>query len=446
MGYSITQLREEYAEGSLTPTDAVEACFRNIEELDPQVRAWQSLYQSAALLAAQDSTQRLHSGVSLGPFDGVPFALKDILEIEGEVTTAGCAEWIERRSTTTAEVAKRLLRSGGILLGKTKTVEFAMGGWGTNQRMGTPHNPWDDAVQRTPGGSSSGSGAAVASGMVPCAIGTDTGGSVRLPAAFCGIVGLKTTEGLIPTNGIVPLSHTLDTPGPMARSVSDAVTMFEAMVEHPSSIELPEDITGLKIGYLSDGEREGIEKDQLDAYDNALRILANLGATLVEFDPPKPFEDMKEATFVIVTAEGYFHHKEIMNEPEAKVDENVRKRFLPGASISSTDYVAALLERQMDCETFLQSIEGVHALVTPTTPMLPPPVDEANEDSTPARFTRAINYLSMCATSIPSGVTDNQLPTSIQIACRGGDEITSLQIAAAYETARGELPAPTLYA
>ena len=100
----------------------------------------------------------------------------------------------------------------------------------------------------------------------------------------------------------------------------------------------------------------------------------------------------------------------------------------------------------MDCETFLQSIEGVHALVTPTTPMLPPPVDEANEDSTPARFTRAINYLSMCATSIPSGVTDNQLPTSIQIACRGGDEITSLQIAAAYETARGELPAPTLYA
>ena len=110
--------------------------------------------------------------------------------------------------------------------------------------------------------------------MVPCAIGTDTGGSVRLPAAFCGIVGLKTTEGLIPTNGIVPLSHTLDTPGPMARSVSDAVTMFEAMVEHPSSIELPEDITGLKIGYLSDGEREGIEKDQLDAYDNALRILA----------------------------------------------------------------------------------------------------------------------------------------------------------------------------
>ena len=101
-----------------------------------------------------------------------------------------------------------------------------MGGWGTNQRMGTPHNPWDDAVQRTPGGSSSGSGAAVASGMVPCAIGTDTGGSVRLPAAFCGIVGLKTTEGLIPTNGIVPLSHTLDTPGPMSRSVSFSVTKF----------------------------------------------------------------------------------------------------------------------------------------------------------------------------------------------------------------------------
>ncbi|MED5292737.1 MAG: amidase, partial [Actinomycetota bacterium] len=326
-----------------------------------------------------------------------------------------------------------------------KTVEFAFGGWGTNQRMGTPHNPWDAKVARTPGGSSSGSGAAVASGMIPCAIGTDTGGSVRLPAAFCGIVGLKTTEGLLPTNGIVPLSHTLDTPGPMARTVADVALMFEALCSEPAKLDLSAEIAGMRIGSLSDEERIGIEPEQLDAYDRSLDQLADLGAEIIQFQPAKPFEEMKEAAAVILTAEGYFHHGALMDNPDSLVDENVRPRFKAGADISSAQYVGALLQRDSDRESFSLAMQGIDALVTPTTPMLPPPLTETDELSTPARFTRAINYLSMCGTSVPSGISNGGLPTSLQIACAGGNEATCLQISAAYERGRGALPAPPLF-
>ena len=422
VSYSIVELNQKYAEGSLSPTEAVASCLEAIDALNPTIEAWQAVYEEEAQEAAVIASAEFEAGRRKGPFHGIPFALKDIVDVEGKVTAAGCAEWRERRSKFTAEIAQRLVAAGGILIGKTKTVEFAFGGWGTNQRMGTPHNPWDAKVARTPGGSSSGSGAAVASGMIPCAIGTDTGGSVRLPAAFCGIVGLKTTEGLLPTNGIVPLSHTLDTPGPMARTVADVALMFEALCSEPAKLDLSAEIAGMRIGSLSDEERIGIEPEQLDAYDRSLDQLADLGAEIIQFQPAKPFEEMKEAAAVILTAEGYFHHGALMDNPDSLVDENVRPRFKAGADISSAQYVGALLQRDSDRESFSMAMQDIDALVTPTTPMLPPPLTETDELSTPARFTRAINYLSMCGTSVPSGISNGGLPTSLQIACAGGNE------------------------
>ena len=445
VSYSIVELNQKYAEGSLSPTEAVASCLEAIDALNPTIEAWQAVYEEEAQEAAVIASAEFEAGRRKGPFHGIPFALKDIVDVEGKVTAAGCAEWRERRSKFTAEIAQRLVAAGGILIGKTKTVEFAFGGWGTNQRMGTPHNPWDATVARTPGGSSSGSGAAVASGMIPCDIGTDTGGSVRLPAAFCGIVGLKTTEGLLPTNGIVPLSHTLDTPGPMARTVADVALMFEALCAEPAKLDLSAEIAGMRIGSLSDEERIGIEPEQLDAYDRSLDQLADLGAEIIQFQPAKPFEERKEAAAVILTAEGYFHHGALMDNPDSLVDENVRPRFKAGADISSAQYVGALLQRDSDRESFSLAMQGIDALVTPTTPMLPPPLTETDELSTPARFTRAINYLSMCGTSVPSGISNGGLPTSLQIACAGGNEATCLQISAAYERGRGALPAPPLF-
>jgi aspartyl-tRNA(Asn)/glutamyl-tRNA(Gln) amidotransferase subunit A len=208
--------------GSLTSTDIVECCLDRIAAYDSKLHAFVEVYADEARLAAKAADQAIRSGHRLGPLHGIPIALKDIIDMKGRITTGGSKVWEGRVSPTTATVAQRLIGAGMIVIGKTHSVEFAMGGWGTNTHMGTPWNPWDMETHRTPGGSSSGSGVAVAAGMVPAAIGTDTGGSVRLPASFCGLAGLKTTVGRISLHGILPLSTTLDTPGPMTRSVEDA--------------------------------------------------------------------------------------------------------------------------------------------------------------------------------------------------------------------------------
>lgn len=452
----VDELARAYRAGTSTSSEAVDACLAAIGRLDPKIEAWQAVYADEARAAAAAADQAIAAGHRIGPFHGVPFALKDLVDLEGRVTTAGSAENRERISPATATIAARLLAAGGILLGKTKTVEFALGGWGTNEHMGTPWNPWDADVKRVPGGSSCGSGAAVASGMAVCAVGTDTGGSVRLPAAFCGLVGLKTTQGQLPIDGIVPLSHTLDTPGPMARSVIDAQIMYDAMAGvDPAAFEadwaegrgryrdIRAGVAGLRIAALDDRERGNVEADQLAAYDSALESLAALGALIEPFSAPKPFDEMKDATFVIVTAEAYHHHGHLMADPDTTIDRHVRARMAPGAELSGVAYVAASLERQADQADFFDAFAGYDALVTPTTPMLAIPVAEADENSTPADFTRAGNYLAMCGTAVPTGVVGG-LPASMQILCRGGAEQLSLRIAAAYEQARGPLPAPAL--
>src|SRR6266702_2417308 len=201
----------------LSPVDVVAAFLDRIAAQDAKLHAFVEVYADEARLAAEAADKAIRSGHAVGPLHGVPIALKDPIEIEGKIVTGGALIWRDRRAKRTATLARALIAQGMIVLGKTHTVEFAYGGWGTNSRMGTPWNPWDPKVPRTPGGSSSGSGVAVAARLAPWAIGTDTGGSVRLPASFCGLTGLKTTIGRVSTYGILPLSPTLDTGSAGAR-------------------------------------------------------------------------------------------------------------------------------------------------------------------------------------------------------------------------------------
>ena len=205
-----------------------------------------------------------------------------------------------------------------VVIGKTHTVEFAYGGWGTNQHLGTPHNPWDAAEARTPGGSSSGSAVAVAARLVPCAIGTDTGGSVRLPAGWCGITGLKTTVGRISTHGVLPLSPTLDTPGPMTRSVEDAAILLQVL-QGPDPLDpktlgrrdaepmtgLRRGVKGLRLARLPEAERRDVDPEVLAAYDRSVRVLADLGADIVELSLPRSFRDLGALNGQIMSAEAY---------------------------------------------------------------------------------------------------------------------------------------------
>src|ERR1700736_6456822 len=223
------RLAAEIAARRLSPVDVAEALLARIAAHDPKLHAFIDVYADEARLAAAAADKAIRSGHAVGPLHGVPIALKDLIDLEGRITTGGSMVWRGGRSAGAGGPARRLRAGGGVGFGKTHTVEFAMGGWGTNQHLGTPWNPWDPEVARTPGGSSSGSGVAVASGMAPWAIGTDTGGSVRLPASWCGLSGLKTTIGRVSTYGILPLAPSLDTPGPLARSVEDAALLYSVM-------------------------------------------------------------------------------------------------------------------------------------------------------------------------------------------------------------------------
>ena len=376
---SILDLSNSYRIGELSPVAVIDSCLKRAEQFEPKLGAFQTLYAQDAREAAQAAEKAYQSGHRIGPFHGIPFALKDIIDVEGRVTTGGSKVMGNRISPGTATIARRLLAAGGILLGKTKTVEVAMGGWGTNEHMGTPWNPWDLKTARTPGGSSSGSGVSVAAGLVGCAVGTDTGGSVRLPSAWCGLVGLKTSEGLLPTDGIIPLSHTLDTPGPMARCVDDVSLMFEVMAgRHPVNtdrdLELCQGlfgsrgagIKGLRLGVLSEDEREVIDGEVLALYDRAIEELRVLGAEISVFQMPIRFDDVKGATGSIIFSEGYFHHGQMYEDENAQIDPYVRPRILGGRDITAHDYITAIMKRRNDQSEFLYRMRELTAFVTPT--------------------------------------------------------------------------------
>jgi len=364
------------------------------------------------------------------------------------VTTGGSEVWRDRRSGCTATLARRLIAAGLIVTGKTHTVEFAMGGWGTNQYRGTPWNPWDPTTARTPGGSSSGSGVAVAAGLAPWAIGTDTGGSVRLPASWCGLSGLKTTIGRVSTYGILPLSPTLDTPGPMARSVEDVALLYQVMqggdaldprtrgiAPHDPLPTLRRGVRGLRLARMPEAEREGVDRDVLAAYDASLDGLARLGAEIVSVQLPCRFTDYTALTARVIGAEGYFLISDLIDDMSLPIDEAVRPRIAVGRGISARDYLAALRDREEAKRQFAAAFTDVDALLTPTTQTAAIPLDAVDQTTTPAHFTRFVNFLDLCALAVPNGFTATGLPISLQIVCRGYDEATALRIGWAYQQA-----------
>ncbi|HEX3954834.1 MAG TPA: amidase [Stellaceae bacterium] len=442
-------LAAEIAACRLSPVTVVEAILARIAAQDAKLHAYVDVYADEARLAAEAADRAIRSGHAVGPLHGVPIALKDLMDLEGRVTTGGSMAWRDRRSPVTATLARRLITAGMIVLGKTHTVEFAMGGWGTNQHMGTPWNPWDLQTPRTPGGSSSGSGVAVSSGMAPWAIGTDTGGSVRLPASWCGLSGLKTTIGRVSTYGILPLAPSLDTPGPMARSVEDAALLYGVMhgadpldqrtlMAPPAgdaTLGMRRGVRGLRLARMPPAEREGCSPDMLAAYDAALHTLASLGAEIVEIALPCGFADTTIVVGRIIGSEAYQLVGDLVDDPSQPIDAAVRPRIQIGRDVSARDYLGALAERDALKRRFLAAFDGVDALLTPTTQTAAIPVASVDQTTTPAHFTRFVNLLELCALAIPDGFSETGLPLSLQIICRPYDEATALRIGWAYQQA-----------
>ncbi|MDX1433754.1 MAG: amidase, partial [Gammaproteobacteria bacterium] len=299
---------------------------------------------------------------------------------------------------------------------------------------------------RAPGGSSSGSGVAVAAGLAPWAIGTDTGGSVRLPAAWCGLSGLKTTIGRISVFGVLPLSPTLDTPGPMCRTVEDAAALY-SILHGPDPLDpltlrrgrddplptLRGGVEGLRLARMPEIEREGVQEAVLGAYDESLDVLRELGARIVDVGLPRKFRDLASCTGRIIGAEGYSFVGELVDDETLPVDDDVRPRIQLGRDMTARDYLLTLREREAIKREFASALADVDALLTPTVATVAPVVSDIDQSTTPAGFTRVANLLDYCALSVPNGQSPEGLPTALQVVCRGFDEALALRIGWAFQ-------------
>ncbi len=441
------ELGRLYRDGQVSPVEVTEALLARIENHQAKTSAYITVTTERARADARAAETALMSGNDLGPMHGIPVALKDLCETAGITTTSGSRIRAGFQPTQSCTVARDLASAGAVLLGKTNMVEFAFGPYGLNPHHGTPPNPWD--AERVPGGSSSGSGVAVAGGLATAAIGTDTGGSVRIPAAYCGITGLKTTVGRVSRSGITPLSHTLDSVGPMTRGVEDAALMYSAIVGHdpqdPTTLAQPMDevmsglklgASGLRVGVVRAPFFEGADPEVVSAVEAALDVLAKLGVSLCEMAFPEACQAAEETDNLrLIRAEAYAYHRDVLAGSAQAFDPRIRKRLEPGAEVTAADYIQIVQRRDRAMTSARQILADVEAVVGPTMPT-PAPRPGDLDRGEPARLhTRLVNWLGLCAASIPCGFTSDGLPVGLQFIGKPFCEGTLLRLAYAYQDA-----------
>jgi len=448
--HSLTALARLLERGETSSRAIVEACLARIDALDPHLHAFIDVYRDDALASADAADRERRTKSARGPLAGLPIALKDLFHIEGRQTTAGSKSWLGRISDHTATAVERLTAAGMIPLGKTHMVEFAFGGWGRNRPMGAPWNPWDSKTHRVTGGSSSGSAVAVAGGLCPAAIGSDTGGSIRIPAALCGITGLKPTYGRVSLYGAVPLSGTLDSIGPLARTVEDAALLTAAMAgpdpRDPATLAAPRgdleaalageaDIRGVRITALAPEAFPAYTlPDVIRAYEAAIATLRELGARVDAAPFPLDFDDMMVRNGRIIAAEAYALHRAYIEDPSLDIDPWVRQRVLGGKAVSAADYIDLLALRQRAVAQFAHWMRDRDALLTPTLPITAIPLADVDEATTPlATWTRTANYLGACALSLPAGFSAEGLPIGVQVTGAAFADATLVRIGRAFQ-------------
>jgi aspartyl-tRNA(Asn)/glutamyl-tRNA(Gln) amidotransferase subunit A len=449
---SLSELSRRLDQGETSSEAIVAGCLARIAALDGKLHAFVEVYGDEALERARTADAERTAGQVRGPLHGLPIALKDLLHVKGRQTTAGSKSWLGRISDHTATAVERLLAAGMIPLGKTHMVEFAFGGWGRNQPMGAPWNPWDLTTQRVAGGSSSGSAVAVAAGLAPAALGSDTGGSIRIPASLCGLTGLKTTYGLISLHGAVPLSTTLDSLGPLTHSVDDAALLTAAMAgpdpRDPATLGAPRfdlaaamadipDLRAMRIAALSTEQfSPDVVPDVRRVHAEMIAVLRALGATVEETRVPLDFEDLMVRNGRLIATEAYALHRGYIEDERLPIDPWVRKRVLGGKGISAADYIDELTLKRRSGAQFADWMRGRDALLTPTLPITATPIADVDEAATPlATYTRVANYLGICALSLPGGFTAGNLPIGMQFLGAAFAEATLVRIGRAVQRA-----------
>jgi aspartyl-tRNA(Asn)/glutamyl-tRNA(Gln) amidotransferase subunit A len=453
---TIAELSERIATGRLNPVKCAGELLERIDAVDARLHSFIRVLPERALAQARSAESALQGGAEVGALHGIPYAAKDLFDVKGVPTTAGTRLLADNIAQQDCTVVRKLAAAGMVLLGKTHTVQFAYGAAGINHDHGTPHNPWH-AVAHAPGGSSSGSAVAVAAGLVPMALGTDTGGSVRVPAALCGIVGLKTTIGRVSRAGVYPLCATLDSVGPITRSVEDAALVYQAMQgpdprdESTHGIASHDVLRGLKAGVkdlrIAFGETvffDDVEREVEQAVREAGPVFRSLGARIANMAVPEAEAAWAEKKRpLLIPAEACVFNRELLDNHLAELDPCIGPRMLTGRSLSAPDYFALLRRYAELREQIKWTLRDVDALIVPTTMAAAWPLTKI--DASPESYldynmrvhrnTGLGNILNLCAVSVPCGFNSAGLPIGLMIYAKPFQEDMALRVAYAYEQA-----------
>ncbi|MHB8577093.1 MAG: amidase [Dehalococcoidia bacterium] len=452
---TITEVAEQIRAKHVSPVELTRAYLERIERHNPKLNAYVTVTADAALAEARAAEQEIAGGAYRGPLHGVPIGLKDLYATRGVRTAAGSkilGEWVpDEDATTTA----KLRQAGAVLLGKLNTHEFAYGVTTNNPYFGPTRNPWD--TDRIPGGSSGGSGAAVAADLAPLAMGTDTGGSIRIPASLCGTVGFKATHGRVSTYGIVPLSWSLDHAGPLTHTVQDAAIAMNVLAGYDprdsmtAPVPVPDftagidaGVRGLRLGVPRTGFCDSLDPEVAAAFEAALAVFRGLGATVEDMELPVLVAN-RSALGEILLAEARHYHAASLRDRPGDIGEDVLSRLNRRTDMSAEELVDAFRQRDAASRETAELLERFDALLTPTTRIPAPGIlkgqtivlngEEVFAPNVLTTNTAPFNFTGTPALSLPCGFTASGLPIGLQIAGRRWDEPTVLRIGHAYERA-----------
>ncbi|MBI3537040.1 MAG: amidase [Chloroflexi bacterium] len=432
----------------ISPLDLTRAHLDRIARLDAQLNCFITVTADAALARARAAETEIQNGNYRGALHGVPLALKDLYETRGVRTTAGSKFFADYIPPTDCAVVEKLNAAGAIILGKLNLHEIALGVTNDNPHFGAAKNPWN--VDCITGGSSGGSGAALAAEFCLGALGSDTGGSIRIPASLCGVVGLKPTYGRVSTRGVIPLSWNLDHAGPMARTVRDAAIILQTIAGYdavdPFSINAPVEnflaeiengVTGWRVAFAARGHFADADAEILRAVRDAARVFENLGARVDEIEIDIALDAARANGTMVVTDAAAFHRERLQSHPE-NFGADVRARLETGAQTSAADYIFARRTQTIAKRWFEKFFETYDILLTPATPsaaFLRAGKDAVESARVLTRFTAPFNLTGLPALSVPCGFTEKDLPIGLQISARAWNESRVLRAGYAYEQA-----------
>lgn len=442
---TVSQLAARIERGELSPVELVESCLTRVQDLNRKFNAFITVTAEQARRGAGEAEREIRIGRYRGPFHGIPFALKDLIDVEGIPTTAASKILKDNVSRRTATTAHRLIQSGGVLLGKTNLQEFARGPTGVESYFGPTANPWNPF--HIAGGSSSGSGASIAGGMVPVALGTDTGGSVRIPAALSGIVGIRPTYGRVSRHGVFPLGLSFDALGPMTRSVEDAAMTLSLIAGYdlldPSTAKYPvpdyraslgRGVEGLRLGVPSNFFFPGYNKEVEQRVWDAIGVLQTLGAEIQEVRVP--FAEYGWVAYLsIVGPESVPYHREFLRSRRRDYMKRTPEFFELSLFIPGWRYEQGKKARVLFVKQAAELFREVDALLTPTVPVPAPPIQAADDWPPLLHCTIPFSVVGVPALSVPCGFTESGLPVGLQIVGKWWEEELLFRIGAAYERA-----------